>query len=162
MITLLLILYFCSVGILTLYGLNTHLMVHLFKRRVAYCVEKDRAVLETFYRERGVHDLPMVTSQIPIYNELNVAERVIDAVATFEYPYGKHEIQILDDSTDETSQIIAQKVNLLRASGVFITHLRRADRRGFKAGALKYGMHTARGEFLAIFDADFFPLKISC
>lgn len=159
MMTLLLILYFCSVGILTLYGLNTHLMVYLFKRRVACCVEEDRVVLETFYRERGIHDLPMVTSQIPIYNELNVAERVIDAVAAFEYPHGKHEIQVLDDSTDETSQIIAQKVELLRASGVLITHLRRSDRRGFKAGALKYGLKTFRGELLAIFDADFVPPK---
>jgi cellulose synthase/poly-beta-1,6-N-acetylglucosamine synthase-like glycosyltransferase len=157
MMTLLLILYFCTVGILTLYGLNAHVMIHLFKRRVACCVEEDRALLEKFYRERGVHDLPMVTSQIPIYNELNVAERVIDAVFAFEYPYGKHEIQILDDSTDETSQIIAQKVEHLKGLGVLIEHIRRSDRQGFKAGALKYGMETARGEFLAIFDADFIP-----
>ena len=108
-------------------------------------VEDDRRLLDRFYREHGVQQLPMVTSQLPIYNEMNVAERVIDAVAAFDYPKEKHEIQVLDDSTDETSQIIAQKVNTLKAAGVWIEHIRRSTREGFKAGALKYGLEKAKG-----------------
>jgi cellulose synthase/poly-beta-1,6-N-acetylglucosamine synthase-like glycosyltransferase len=88
---------------------------------------------------------------------MNVAERIIEAVATFDYPQGKHEIQVLDDSTDETSQIVAQKVGELKAAGVWIEHIRRPNREGFKAGALKLGVQKSSGEFLAIFDADFVP-----
>jgi cellulose synthase/poly-beta-1,6-N-acetylglucosamine synthase-like glycosyltransferase len=157
MITFVLILYCIAVGILTFYGINCHVMIFLFKRRLNQCLEDDRRLLDRFYREQEVQQLPVVTSQLPIYNEMNVAERVIDAVAAFDYPKEKHEIQVLDDSTDETSQIIAQKVNTLKAAGVWIEHIRRSTREGFKAGALKYGLEKAKGEFLAIFDADFVP-----
>ncbi|MBD3307422.1 glycosyltransferase [candidate division KSB3 bacterium] len=157
MVTLILILYCVAVGLLTVYGLNCHVLIRLFKRRLNQHREDDRRLLERFYRDAGRQALPVVTSQIPIFNEMNVAERVIDAIAAFDYPPGKHEIQVLDDSTDETSEIVAQKVKALRTAGVWIEHIRRPTRDGFKAGALKLGAERAHGEFLAIFDADFVP-----
>lgn len=157
MMQLILILYCVAVGVLILYGINCHVMVHLFKRVLGRREEEDRGLLWRFYGKVGVQELPVVTSQLPIYNELNVAERVIDAVAAFEYPEGKHEIQVLDDSTDETREIVGRKVEELRARGVQIEHIRRSSREGYKGGALRYGLQKARGEFLAIFDADFVP-----
>ena len=100
---------------------------------------------------------PLVTIQLPIYNELYVVERLIDAVAAFDYPKECFEIQVLDDSTDETVEIIASKVKEIQALDIDIQHIRRTDRKGFKAGALAYGMKICKGEFIAIFDADFVP-----
>ena len=157
MITLVLILYCFAVGLLTLYGMNCHLMIYLFKRRLPHRADEDHLLRDQFYQTNSPERLPVVTTQIPIYNEMNVAERIIDAVATFEYPVGKHEIQVLDDSTDETSAIIAQKVAELKAAGIWIEHIKRSDRQGYKAGALKLGVEKARGELLAVFDADFLP-----
>jgi len=102
-------------------------------------------------------DAPRVTVQLPIFNELYVVERLIDAVAKFDYPREKLEIQVLDDSTDSTTELISKKVKTLRAQGLDISHVRREDRSGFKAGALQHGLKLAKGEFLAIFDADFLP-----
>jgi cellulose synthase/poly-beta-1,6-N-acetylglucosamine synthase-like glycosyltransferase len=104
-------------------------------------------------------EYPFVTIQLPIYNELYVVERLIDAVATFDYPKVRFEIQVLDDSTDETVEIIASKLKEIQALGIDIQHIRRKDRKGFKAGALAYGMKICKGEFIAIFDADFAPPK---
>lgn len=103
------------------------------------------------------NDLPMVTIQLPVYNEKYVISRLIDAVALLEYPSDSIEIQILDDSTDETSDIIEQKITEWKARGINIIHLKRKIRDGYKAGALKNGLATAKGEFVAIFDADFLP-----
>ena len=100
---------------------------------------------------------PVVTVQLPVYNERYVVERLIDAMAAFDYPKEQLEIQVLDDSTDETVDIITEKVAYYQAKGLDIKHVRRPDRKGFKAGALAYGLATARGEFIAIFDADFLP-----
>lgn len=100
---------------------------------------------------------PMVTVQIPIYNERYVACRSIEAAAALEYPSDLLEIQVLDDSTDDTSQLVAETIAHLRAQGVDVKHLRRSNRRGFKAGALDEALEQARGEFIAIFDADFLP-----
>ena len=102
---------------------------------------------------------PLVTIQLPIYNELYVVERLIDAAAAFDYPKDHFEIQILDDSTDETVEIIASKLKEIQSLGIDIQHIRRTDRKGFKAGALAYGMKICKGEFIAIFDADFVPPK---
>ncbi|MEP7108572.1 MAG: cellulose synthase family protein [Ferruginibacter sp.] len=100
--------------------------------------------------------LPMVTVQLPVYNEKYVAERLIDCIAKLDYPAGKLEIQVLDDSTDETVRIIAGKV--ARLKGILdIKHLHRTNRSGYKAGALKEGLAIASGELIAIFDADFLP-----
>jgi len=101
--------------------------------------------------------LPKITVQIPLYNERLVATRIVDAVAAFDYPAEKLQIQIVDDSTDETSQLIAQRVQHFQAQGINIQHLQRRIRTGFKAGALKEAMKQATGEYIAIFDADFIP-----
>ncbi len=100
---------------------------------------------------------PSVTVQVPLYNERYVAERVINAAGALDYPSSRLEVQILDDSTDETPAAVALAVRRLRARGLRVTHVRRASRTGFKAGALAHGLRRARGELVAIFDADFVP-----
>ena len=100
---------------------------------------------------------PKVTVQLPMYNELYVAERIIEKAAAFDYPADKLEIQVLDDSTDETKDVIAKKVAEVAATGVNIKHIHRVDRTGYKAGALDAAMDKVEGEFIAIFDADFEP-----
>lgn len=104
-------------------------------------------------------DLPIVTIQLPVYNELYVIERLIDTVANLDYPKEKLEIQMLDDSNDETVEVIAKKVKEWQEKGIDIQHIQRPQRTGFKAGALDYGQKIAKGEFIAIFDADFIPQK---
>lgn len=103
------------------------------------------------------YEWPVVTVQLPIYNELYVIARLIDRICEFDYPKDKLEIHILDDSTDETVEIVAEKVAEYKAQGFNIEQIQRKDRVGFKAGALKAGMEVATGEFMAIFDADFMP-----
>ena len=100
---------------------------------------------------------PHVTVQLPVYNEMYVIERLIDAVAQFNYPADKLEIQVLDDSTDETVAIIAKKVAFWKEKGLDISQVIRPERIGFKAGALEFGMEQCKGEYIAIFDADFVP-----
>jgi len=102
-------------------------------------------------------DLPHVVTQIPVYNEYNVVERVMRAAAAMEYPAGKHTVQILDDSTDESCALIDQVAADLRSTGHDVQVVRRSDRVGFKAGALRYGMSQTRADIFAIFDADFIP-----
>ncbi|GAB4347171.1 MAG: glycosyltransferase family 2 protein [Flammeovirgaceae bacterium] len=104
-------------------------------------------------------NLPFVTIQLPIYNEQYVVERLLERVTEIEYPKNKLEIQLLDDSTDKTFEIASKKIQSLKAKGFDIQHIRREKREGFKAGALEYGTKTAKGEFIAIFDADFLPEK---
>jgi len=104
-------------------------------------------------------NLPFVTIQLPIYNELYVIERLIDRVCEFHYPKDKYEIHILDDSTDETVEVVSKKVTEYKSKGFNIQHIRRIDRQGYKAGALKEATEIAQGEFIAIFDADFLPRK---
>lgn len=101
--------------------------------------------------------LPFVTIQLPIYNERYVVERLIDSVVAIDYPKNRFEIQLLDDSTDETTALIAQKMAQLNDPALQIRHVRRVDRRGFKAGALAEGLRQTRGELITIFDADFLP-----
>jgi cellulose synthase/poly-beta-1,6-N-acetylglucosamine synthase-like glycosyltransferase/mono/diheme cytochrome c family protein len=101
--------------------------------------------------------LPVVTVQLPLFNERYVASRLLEAVGTLGYPRERLEIQVLDDSTDDTPAIVAAAAERLRANGLDVVHLRRRTRAGFKAGALAEGLASARGEFIAIFDADFVP-----
>jgi cellulose synthase/poly-beta-1,6-N-acetylglucosamine synthase-like glycosyltransferase len=105
----------------------------------------------------NLDELPYVTVQLPLYNELHVAERLINSVVQLEWDPARLEIQALDDSTDETRDIIARTVERWRAQGVNIVHLHRSERTGFKAGALADGMQSAQGEFIAYFDSDFLP-----
>src|SRR5207245_10457457 len=95
--------------------------------------------------------------QLPIYTEIYVVERVIRAACRLEYPTDRLEIQVLDDSDDETSRIAGAMVARMRRLGHDIVHVRRGGRVGFKAGALAHGLRLARGEFIALFDADFVP-----
>ncbi len=107
----------------------------------------------------GTESYPFVTIQLPIYNEMYVIERLIDAVADFDYPKDRYEIHILDDSTDETLDIVANKVNEYKAKGYQIEQITREIRQGYKAGALRDAMPYVNGEFIAIFDADFVPKR---
>ncbi len=102
-------------------------------------------------------EIPYVTIQLPVYNEEYVMDRLLANIAKIEYPKSKLEIQVLDDSTDDTVVDTAQKIKVLQESGLDIQHIRRENRQGFKAGALKEGLLTAKGDFIAIFDADFLP-----
>ncbi|PTX94778.1 glycosyl transferase family 2 [Verrucomicrobia bacterium LW23] len=101
--------------------------------------------------------LPFVTVQLPVYNERHVVERLARAASALDYPRDRFEIQLLDDSTDDTVRISSRVTEELAAQGVAIKHIHRSHRQGFKAGALREGLETARGEFIAIFDADFVP-----
>jgi len=111
--------------------------------------------------ERPVHvaeeALPTVTIQLPIFNEATVAARLIAATGKLDYPSDKLEIQVLDDSTDETVRIAREAVAALVANGIDAQYVRRTSRYGYKAGALDYGLKTAKGELVAVFDADFVP-----
>jgi cellulose synthase/poly-beta-1,6-N-acetylglucosamine synthase-like glycosyltransferase len=104
-------------------------------------------------------ETPFVTIQLPLYNELYVVERLLKNIAKIDYPREKLEIQVLDDSTDESVAKIKSLVNQLQTTGLDIQHITRKDRSGFKAGALKEGLKIAKGEFIAIFDSDFLPKK---
>ena len=102
-------------------------------------------------------EIPFVTIQLPVYNEEYVMDRLLENIAKIEYPKSKLEIQVLDDSTDDTVIDTAKHIKRLQETGLDITHICRTNRQGFKAGALKEGLEVAKGEFIAIFDADFLP-----
>jgi cellulose synthase/poly-beta-1,6-N-acetylglucosamine synthase-like glycosyltransferase len=107
----------------------------------------------------NVNEIPFVTIQLPVYNELYVMERLLNNIVEIDYPHNKLEIQVLDDSTDESLISTAEQIKKLQLNGLDIKHIRRDSRKGFKAGALKEGLTTAKGELIAIFDADFLPEK---
>jgi cellulose synthase/poly-beta-1,6-N-acetylglucosamine synthase-like glycosyltransferase len=141
-----LIAYIICLSILFVFGAHGFVMVyHYYRHRNE--VEGDLPLVET----------PMVTIQLPLYNEMYVVRRLIDASCAIEYPKDRIEIQVLDDSTDETVDLVASIVREKQAKGFNIVHAHRTNRQGFKAGALKEGLKTAKGEFVAIFDADFIP-----
>src|SRR5687768_11445912 len=147
--TLVLVLYFFILSILAIYGWHRYYVVYLYMKN------RDRvpapAPVPTL--------LPPVTIQLPIFNEMYVADRLINAVAEIDYPQELLQIQVLDDSTDETTGIAELAVRRLAVRGFNIQYLHRVDRRGYKAGALEAGLKEATGEFIAIFDADFVPPK---
>jgi cellulose synthase/poly-beta-1,6-N-acetylglucosamine synthase-like glycosyltransferase len=145
--TLTLAAYFFVLIILAIYGWHRYYLVYLYMR----------------YRDKEprpgapLDPLPVVTIQLPLYNELYVADRLIEAVCKIDYPRDLLEVQVLDDSTDETRSVAEMSVRRLAAQGVDIKYYHRTDRKGFKAGALEAGLKVARGELIAIFDADFIP-----
>ena len=139
--------YFVVLGILCLYGLHRYFMVYLYYRH-----RKKAAKVEKTW-----DTLPLVTVQLPVFNELYVTERLIDAACAMEYPREKLQIQVLDDSTDESIEVGRRKVEEWKAKGVDIEYVHRTDRTGYKAGALDNGLKSAKGEFIALFDADFVP-----
>jgi cellulose synthase/poly-beta-1,6-N-acetylglucosamine synthase-like glycosyltransferase len=145
--TLTLAAYFFVLIILAIYGWHRYYLVYLYMRN----------------RDKGpsagvaLDPAPVVTIQLPLYNEMYVADRLIEAVSRIEYPADRLEIQVLDDSTDETQRIAELAVRRFAAQGVDIKYYHRTNRGGYKAGALEAGLKAARGEFIAIFDADFIP-----
>ena len=145
--SLLLGFYFTLLLCLSAYGAHRCYLLYLYTRYRARPTPPAHAP----------DDLPAVTVQLPIYNELYVVERLIDAAASLDYPAGRLEIQVLDDSTDETQELAARAVARWRARGVRIQRLHRTVRTGYKAGALAAGLRAARGDAIAIFDADFLP-----
>jgi len=144
----LLIPYFIVLVILAVYGGHRYWMVYLY-----YKHNKKKTTAPAAYFE----ELPRVTVQLPIFNEQYVVDRLLDAVCKLEYPREKLDIQLLDDSTDETVVVACGLVERYAALGHPVSYLHRDNRSGFKAGALEEGLKTAKGEFVAIFDADFVP-----
>ncbi|HVW22548.1 MAG TPA: glycosyltransferase [Opitutaceae bacterium] len=143
---------------LFLYGANCYVMMFLFLRCRSKAARRNSEVIaQARGRFRRREDLPRVTTQIPIYNEANVAERALRAAAAIDYPPDLHEIQVLDDSTDQTRGIVDRVAAELVAAGHRVRVVRRPDRTGFKAGALAEALKSAEGEYIAIFDADFLP-----
>jgi cellulose synthase/poly-beta-1,6-N-acetylglucosamine synthase-like glycosyltransferase len=140
------ILYLIVVGLLFLYGMNYYTLAYLAWRNQ----EPARMPPEP-------ESWPFVTIQLPLYNEYFVAARVIEAAAKIDYPADRLEIQVLDDSTDETYLQVYSVVARLQSEGINIVHIHRSSRVGFKAGALAEGLKESNGEYLAIFDADFVP-----
>jgi cellulose synthase/poly-beta-1,6-N-acetylglucosamine synthase-like glycosyltransferase len=136
--------YYGTLGLLVVYSLHRLHLVRL------------RATLPAALPVPPMRIWPSVTVQLPVFNEPNVVGRLIDAAAALEYP-GELLVQVLDDSTDETSSIAAGRVKSLRASGVRIEHVRRTTRAGYKAGALANGMALSDSQLYAVFDADFLP-----
>ena len=122
-----------------------------------YLASKKKNKKSEVFNFKNNEEIPYVTIQLPVYNELYVMERLLKNIAKLEYPREKLEIQVLDDSTDESIGITNNLVIDLQKTGLDIQHIRRKNRNGFKAGALKEGLKIAKGEFIAIFDADFLP-----
>jgi len=141
-----LILYFFSFFFITLFSIGqlALLITFLVNRK------KENPINRTI-------QLPLLTVQLPIYNERFVILRLLDSIEKLNYPKSKLEIQVLDDSTDDTTEIAAKRIEELKALGFNIKHIRRSNRDGYKAGALQNGLINASGEYLAIFDADFMP-----
>ena len=146
---LILFTYIGSLLILFTFGSHSFIMVYYYL--------KFRDKRDDFSGE--LKEFPIVTIQLPVFNEMYVVERLIKSTCEIDYPIDKLEIQVLDDSTDETVDIVAEKVKEYKRDGFDIVHIHRDNRTGFKAGALKEGLVTAKGEFVAIFDADFIPKK---
>jgi cellulose synthase/poly-beta-1,6-N-acetylglucosamine synthase-like glycosyltransferase len=144
-------LYFTVLLVLCVYGLHrAHLVLLLWRHR-------RHVQLACRCSRLNASELPSVTIQLPLYNEATVVARLLNGVASIEYPRDRLEIQVLDDSSDETRHIATRIVEELCVSGFDAKYLRRKDRYGYKAGALDYGLKSASGELIAIFDADFIP-----
>ena len=148
---LILIIYSIALVYITIYCLLQFHLLYYYKKHHRQQLPEKKQIPSS----NG--QLPFVTIQLPIFNELYVVERLIDNIVTFDYPKDRMEIQVLDDSTDETVEISRRKVEEYRQKGFNITLLHRVDRSGYKAGALKAAMPYAQGDFIAIFDADFLP-----
>src|SRR5205807_657616 len=144
-----LIIYFTILAVLAIYGVYRVKLVAEFWRYSKFPPKPRGQFAES--------DLPTVTIQLPLFNEMYVVERLVRAVTEIDYPRELLEIQVLDDSTDETVNIARATVEQYARAGFDISYLHRDDRTGFKAGALENGMKTAKGELIAIFDADFVP-----
>jgi len=147
--TFVIVLYLITLGALALYGIHRTALLFLYVRH-----RRERTEPPARFDES---ELPRVTVQLPMFNEMYVAERLIQAASNIDYPQDRLEIQVLDDSTDATSAIARATCASLRNQGIDVVYLHRRDRKGYKAGALAEGMKHAKGELLIVFDADFVP-----
>jgi cellulose synthase/poly-beta-1,6-N-acetylglucosamine synthase-like glycosyltransferase len=139
--------YFAVLTLLVIYGIHRWFLLALYVRHRRFAARAFPPIVEAKH----------LTVQIPLYNELHVARRAIEAVAALDWPAGRLEIQVLDDSDDETAAAVAATVEEFRERGLDVVHVRRTTRAGYKAGALAHGLTTAKGELIAVFDADFVP-----
>ncbi len=139
--------YFGVLAVSAIYGSHRYRMAYLYYRH-KFKLPTPKAPLTV---------MPRVTIQLPVFNEMYVVERLIDAVCAIDYPADLYEVQVLDDSTDETVGIARACVERWKQKGVDVVYVHRENRQGFKAGALENGLKTAKGEFVAVFDADFVP-----
>lgn len=148
----------CSV-LLLCYGIQCYVLTFLFLKSRKQKIVQQKKTMEHYNGVGNFNEdaYPSVVTQLPMYNEKSVATRIINAVASIDYPVSKHEIQVLDDSNDETCAYIDETVDSLLQKGIRISVIRRSDRMGFKAGALQNGLNHTDAQFIAIFDADFVP-----
>jgi cellulose synthase/poly-beta-1,6-N-acetylglucosamine synthase-like glycosyltransferase len=140
-------LYISVLTVVAIYGFHRYILVYLYLKHRH----------ENYQPETQFNELPRVTVQLPMYNENLVAERIIEATCQIDYPREKFEIQVLDDSTDDSARIAREACKKWAAKGYPVKYIHRDDRKGYKAGALAEGLPQATGEFIAIFDADFLP-----
>jgi len=152
-----LVIYLFALISLFTYGMNCYLLMVFYRLKRPDALRRHEKIKTDFYRDYHEKNWPCVTVQLPIFNERYVVERLIQSVCRFDYPKQLLEIQILDDSTDDTVDIVEATVKQMQSRGVDIHYIHREHRTGFKAGALKAGLETAGGELVAIFDADFVP-----
>jgi len=148
------IIHFGAIFGLALYGLHRiWLLSHWYLERKRSAAKRRRR------KSPAGRKQPFVTVQLPLYNERFVAARLLDAAASIEWPKDRLEIQVLDDSTDDTSAIVDERAAFWSGKGIPMRVIRRNNREGYKAGALRHGMEVSRGEFIAVFDADFVPSR---
>jgi cellulose synthase/poly-beta-1,6-N-acetylglucosamine synthase-like glycosyltransferase len=152
-----LIIYLFALVALLVYGMNCYLLMIFYRLNQGRAIIKHNDIQQQFYQNVPAADWPSVTIQLPIFNECYVVERLIKSVCRIDYPKDLLEIQVLDDSTDETVNIAQAVIADMKLEGIDIVHHQRQDRIGFKAGALKEGLKSAKGELVGIFDADFMP-----
>ena len=152
-----LIIYLFALLALFTYGMNCYFLMIYYHLNYRKAIREHKETRRKFDAHLAAKGWPCVTIQLPIYNERYVVERLISSVCQLDYPRHLLEIQVLDDSTDDTVSIAKTAVKRLRAKGFDIVYLNRSSRIGFKAGALKKGLKSAKGELIAIFDADFLP-----
>jgi len=150
-------LYIVCSTVLLAFGAQCYILTYLFLRKRKQRIAFQRTTMRLYYGDIEESRYPKVVTQLPMYNERQVAKRVIEAAAAMDYPRSRHEIQVLDDSTDETIGYVDETVERLRGRGHNVSVIRRTDRTGFKAGALQNGLEFTDAEFVAIFDADFVP-----
>ena len=150
--------YFAVLLVLAMYGLHrSHLVLTVLRNRKQLKALKEGVPALDSAGLGDRVDLPHVTIQLPLYNEATVADRLLDHVSAIDWPRSHLEIQVLDDSTDETRALVKARVERLREQGLDVVYVHRVDRTGYKAGALDNGLKVAKGTLVAIFDADFLP-----
>ncbi len=149
--------YLLALFSLFLYGVNCYFLMVYYRLNLPQAKLRHEILKEEFNKSLGSIGWPQVTIQLPVFNERYVVERLVKAACQLDYPKERLEIQVLDDSTDDTLGIAEAVVRRMRQRGFDIKHLHRKNRTGYKAGALGEGLRSAKGEFIGIFDADFIP-----